>query len=101
WGRFWGWDPKENGALLIVLWLIWLLHGRIAGQMNRDAYMAGMAGLTVVVALSWFGVNLLSTGLHSYGFIDGVAGALAAFCATEIALIGALWYKAAAREKTA
>ena len=20
WGRFWGWDPKENGALIIVLW---------------------------------------------------------------------------------
>jgi len=25
WGRFWGWDPKENGALLIILWLLWLL----------------------------------------------------------------------------
>ena len=22
WGRFWGWDPKENGALLIVMWLL-------------------------------------------------------------------------------
>ncbi len=94
WGRFWGWDPKENGALLIVLWLIWLLHGRIAGQVRRLSFMAGTAALTIIVALAWFGVNLLSTGLHSYGFIDGVAGGLAAFCAAEAALIGALWYKA-------
>ncbi|MCB4757521.1 MAG: cytochrome c biogenesis protein CcsA, partial [Elusimicrobia bacterium] len=26
WGRFWGWDPKENGALLIVLWTAFILH---------------------------------------------------------------------------
>jgi ABC-type transport system involved in cytochrome c biogenesis permease subunit len=28
WGRFWGWDPKENGALLIVLWNAIILHAR-------------------------------------------------------------------------
>ena len=26
WGRFWGWDPKENGALMIVLWNTVVLH---------------------------------------------------------------------------
>ena len=31
WGRFWGWDPKENGALLIVLWLLMMLHMRLSG----------------------------------------------------------------------
>src|SRR5690606_39182780 len=31
WGRFWGWDPKENGALMIVLWLLIVLHARLAG----------------------------------------------------------------------
>lgn len=101
WGRFWGWDPKENGALLIVLWLIWLLHARLAGQLTRLPFMAGMAALTIIVAIAWFGVNLLSTGLHSYGFIEGVAGGLFAFCAAEIALIAALWHKARAREITA
>lgn len=94
WGRFWGWDPKENGALLIVLWLIWLLHGRIAGQISRLPFLAGVCALLIVVALAWFGVNLLSTGLHSYGFIDGVATGLFAFCAAEAALIAALWYNA-------
>src|SRR5262249_15832675 len=28
WGRFWGWDPKENGALIIVLWNALILHAR-------------------------------------------------------------------------
>jgi ABC-type transport system involved in cytochrome c biogenesis permease subunit len=93
WGRFWGWDPKENGALLIVLWLIWLLHGRLSGQIKRLPFIAGTAFLSVIVALAWFGVNLLSTGLHSYGFIEGVALSLFAFCAVETAIISALWYK--------
>lgn len=94
WGRFWGWDPKENGALLIVLWLAWCLHGRIAGQIGKDVFMALMAGLAIIVALAWFGVNLLNTGLHSYGFIEGVALALLVFCTADIVLIASLWYAA-------
>lgn len=94
WGRFWGWDPKENGALLIVLWLTWVFHGQIAGRLNRLQSGALYAGLSVVVAIAWFGVNLLSTGLHSYGFISGVATGLAAFCLAEIALITTLYHVA-------
>ncbi len=90
WGRFWGWDPKENGALLIVLWLLWALHARIARQMNDRFFMACIAALSIVVGIAWFGVNLLNVGLHSYGFISGVATGLGLFCAMEIALIGYL-----------
>lgn len=90
WGRFWGWDPKENGALLIVLWIVWLLHGRLAGQLKPLTYAIGIAALNMVVALAWFGVNLLSVGLHSYGFISGIASGLSAFCVFEILLIAAL-----------
>lgn len=90
WGRFWGWDPKENGALLIVLWLVWLLHARISGHLQKHYYMAGMALLSVVVALAWFGINLLGIGLHSYGFTSGIAWGLGAFCAIEFALIALL-----------
>ncbi len=90
WGRFWGWDPKENGALLIVLWIVWLLHGRLAGQLKPLTYAVGIAALNMVVALAWFGVNLLSVGLHSYGFISGIATGLSAFCAFEILIIAAL-----------
>lgn len=93
WGRFWGWDPKENGALLIVLWIVWLLHAQISGHVNRLFFMAGMAMLSVVVALAWFGVNLLSVGLHSYGFITGVAAGLGAFCAAEIVIVCFLCYR--------
>lgn len=93
WGRFWGWDPKENGALLIVIWLIWLLHAQISGHLNRLFFMAGMAMLSVIVALAWFGVNLLSVGLHSYGFITGVAAGLGAFCAGEAVIVAFLCYR--------
>jgi len=72
WGRFWGWDPKENGALLIVLWLIMMLHLRITGLIKPAGFAIGMVFANIAVALAWFGVNLLSVGLHSYGFTDGV-----------------------------
>lgn len=91
WGRFWGWDPKENGALLIVLWLIWIQHGRLAGKLKDVPFMAGVAYLNVIVAVAWFGVNLLGVGLHSYGFTSGLAIGLGAFCAFETLFIGALW----------
>lgn len=90
WGRFWGWDPKENGALWIVLWLIWLVHGRIAGQFQALGFAVGMALVNIVVALAWFGVNLLSIGLHSYGFTDTAAYGLLGFCLAELAIVGGL-----------
>jgi len=92
WGRFWGWDPKENGALLIVLWLIWIQHGRQSGHIRPLAYVAGMAALNIIVALAWFGVNLLGVGLHSYGFTSGIASGLALFCIAETMIILLLWF---------
>jgi len=99
WGRFWGWDPKENGALWIVLWLIWALHGRIAGQLREVGFACVMAFITIVVALAWVGVNLLSVGLHSYGFTDVAANSLMVFCGTEIVLIGGVTVMAVRRSK--
>lgn len=92
WGRFWGWDPKENGALLIVLWLILLLHGRISGQLRTLEFITGLALTNIVVALAWFGVNLLNVGLHSYGFTSGVAQNLALFCIAEFTMIMGLYF---------
>ncbi len=91
WGRFWGWDPKENGALLIVLWIAWVMHAQIGGHLKRVEAMIAFAFLSVVVSLAWFGVNLLNVGLHSYGFITGVAGALAAFFALEAFILSAFY----------
>lgn len=88
WGRFWGWDPKENGALLIVLWNAIVLHARWGGYAKER----GMAMMTVfgnvVTSFSWFGVNMLGVGLHSYGFMDQAFGPLIAFIATQFAIIG-------------
>ncbi len=64
WGRFWGWDPKENGALLLVLWNALLLHARAAGLAGPRGCALLAVGGNVVTAWSWFGVNLLGIGLH-------------------------------------
>lgn len=101
WGRFWGWDPKENGALLIVLWLVWVVHGRISGMLCAPAWHAGLAYVGVITALSWFGVNLLNVGLHSYGFTEGAATALFLFIGAETVGIGALWWRQARQRKEA
>jgi ABC-type transport system involved in cytochrome c biogenesis permease subunit len=92
WGRFWGWDPKENGALLIVLWLVWAQHGRLSKHLSPLLYLIALGALNIVVALAWFGVNLLNVGLHSYGFTSGLATGLGLFCALEILVLGSLWF---------
>ena len=35
WGRFWGWDPKENGALMICLMCLVILHARLGGYLRE------------------------------------------------------------------
>ena len=84
WGRFWGWDPKENGALLIVMWLLMMIHLKISGMVKPEGYALGLVLANITVALAWFGVNLLSVGLHSYGFTDGAALNLFLFITFEI-----------------
>jgi len=88
WGRFWGWDPKENGALLTVLWCAILFHARLAGLIHPlGMAVGGVVGL-IVVMWAWFGVNLLSVGLHSYGFTSGVANTLGAYVIAELLFVG-------------
>jgi ABC-type transport system involved in cytochrome c biogenesis permease subunit len=93
WGRFWGWDPKENGALLIVLWLLMLLHGRLGGHFKALGFSVGLVLANITVALAWFGVNLLAVGLHNYGFTESIAVNLCLFCGFEalFALVGYVW----------
>jgi ABC-type transport system involved in cytochrome c biogenesis permease subunit len=88
WGRFWGWDPKENGALLIVLWNAVILHARWGGYARERGIMSMAIFGNVITSLSWFGVNMLGVGLHSYGFMDKAVWALAGFCGSQLALIG-------------
>ncbi len=71
WGRFWGWDPKENGALLIVIWTLVILHARLAGYIKEWGLHLATAFLACIVAFSWWHVNFLNVGLHNYGFTAG------------------------------
>ncbi len=88
WGRFWGWDPKENGALIIVLWNAIILHARWCGMIrNRGLAIMAMFG-NIVTSWSWFGVNQLGIGLHTYGFTDSVTFWLLTFVAAQLGLIG-------------
>ena len=87
WGRFWGWDPKENGAVLIVLMNALILHARWAGLVK----MRGVAVLAVfgniVTAWSWFGTNMLGVGLHSYGFMDRAVKVMIGFILLQLLIM--------------
>ena len=87
WGRFWGCDPKENGALMIVLWTALVLHARWGGIVRERGLAALAVGGNIVTGWSWFGVNELGVGLHSYGFTEGVLLALGIFFVTQLAVI--------------
>jgi len=87
WGRFWGWDPKENGALLIVLWCLIIIHAHLGRIINSLGEALGSIMLGIIVSFSWWGVNLLGVGLHSYGFTRGAWNSLLIFWTIEALLI--------------
>jgi len=87
WGRFWGWDPKENGAVLIVLWCAIILHARWGGFIRQRGLMIMAIFGNVVTSFSWFGVNMLGVGLHSYGFMQKAFPWLCGFILSQLALM--------------
>ncbi len=87
WGRFWGWDPKENGALIIVIWNALILHVRWGRLCGARGFMALAVFGNVVTTWSWFGTNMLGVGLHSYGFMDRAFPWLIGFAISQLALI--------------
>jgi len=62
WGRFWGWDPKENGALLIILWSAILFHAKLGKMIKELGFSSDVATLMVIyiiaeliiIAGSWY-----------------------------------------------
>jgi ABC-type transport system involved in cytochrome c biogenesis permease subunit len=91
WGRFWGWDPKENGALMIVLWNAAVLHARWDRWIGPRGFALFTIGGNIVTAWSWFGTNQLGIGLHSYGFTSGVLLLLGGYVASQLLLLAAGW----------
>jgi cytochrome c-type biogenesis protein CcsB len=70
WGRFWGWDPKETWAF--IAWVVYAayLHARTtAGWRGRPAAWVNVVGLVVMI-FNLLYVNMVSTGLHSYGGVN-------------------------------
>jgi len=67
WGSYWSWDPKETWSLIV--WLIYagFLHARIVGGWRgKRTALISIIGFLGVIFL-YLGVNLLLSGLHSYG----------------------------------
>jgi ABC-type transport system involved in cytochrome c biogenesis permease subunit len=87
WGRFWGWDPKENGALMIVIMGAIYLHARWGGICKERGLMALAICGNIITAWSWFGTNMLPVGLHSYGRMDSAYAWLIGFVLAQVLLI--------------
>lgn len=69
WGRYWGWDPKETGALVIWITYALYLHARVTyGWVGVPSAIIGVLGFFVILA-GFLGVNLgwFADGLHGYG----------------------------------
>ena len=87
WGRFWGWDPKENGALMIVIWNAAILHARWGGIIRERGLVTMAIFGNAVTAWSFFGTNMLGIGLHSYGFMDKAFAWLMVFVCIQIVVM--------------
>ena len=87
WGRFWGWDPKENGAILIVLWIAIILHMKWGKLLSSKHLMLMTVFSNIVTVWSWKGTNMLGIGLHSYGFTEKTFYWLMMFFVSQIAII--------------
>jgi cytochrome c-type biogenesis protein CcsB len=73
WGRYWGWDPKETWALVIVLIYAMILHLRFIPKANGKYLfnLVSLLGFSTVI-MTYFGVNYYLSGLHSYAKGDPV-----------------------------
>lgn len=67
WGTYWSWDPKETWSLIV--WFVYaaFLHARFTrGWVGRRAAWLSIIGFAATI-FCYLGVNLLLSGLHSYG----------------------------------
>lgn len=83
WGRYWGWDVKEVGGLAVLSWLLLGLATQLC-RVGTHAAMILSVGGNIVVALAWFGTNLLNHGIGSSGVM---AYTLAAFVACNLVFL--------------
>jgi cytochrome c-type biogenesis protein CcsB len=67
WGTYWSWDPKETWSLITWFFYAFYLHSRmIRGWRGKRVAIVAVFGFLAVI-ITYLGVNLLLSGLHSYG----------------------------------
>ena len=67
WGRYWGWDPKEVWALITMLVYALALHPRSLPWFHRTMFFHVFCiAAFITVLITYFGVNFLLGGMHSY-----------------------------------
>ena len=88
WGRYWGWDPKETWALVSILVYAFILHMRfVPGLQGKYTFnVASVIGVYSVL-MTYFGVNYLLSGLHSYAAGDKVSIPMSVWVSVLIVLI--------------
>lgn len=93
WGRFWGWDPKETGALIALVCYVIPLHMRYIGWIKDFGLAVAAILCYAAILMSWYGVNFVfPAGLHAYG--AGTGGALWVYWACLINIewvLAAVW----------
>ena len=75
------------------MWHLMVLHIRVSGWSKPLEFSFFASLVNIIVVLAWFGVNLLSVGLHSYGFTDNVALNLFIFIGLELLFCIGLYLK--------
>jgi len=73
--------------VLIVLWCAIILHARWGGFIRQRGLMIMAIFGNVVTSFSWFGVNMLGVGLHSYGFMQKAFPWLVGFMLSQVVLM--------------
>ncbi|MEM6722299.1 MAG: cytochrome c biogenesis protein CcsA [Bacteroidota bacterium] len=94
WGRYWGWDPKETWALISIMVYAFVLHMRLVPGLRGRWFFNWMSiSAFGSILFTYFGVNFVLSGLHSYATGDAVLGPKFVIIATVIWLAyGALSY---------
>jgi len=67
WGRYWGWDPKETWSL--ITWFIYAIYLHLRLQKSWTGQKSAIISIFgfMAVVFTYLGVNILLSGLHSYG----------------------------------
>ncbi|WP_420572856.1 cytochrome c biogenesis protein CcsA [Kordia sp.] len=75
WGRYWGWDPKETWALISIMVYAFILHMRLVPGLRGRWFFNWMSiSAFGSILFTYFGVNFVLSGLHSYATGDAVLG---------------------------